>query len=126
MIGTSDQSCWLAEACKILVWGVSGDRKPTVGVTVGTTVSLLPITKCEKFASCLRNQGLGTFYPHRPKDSICKPIPITRYRLGLVAGQATVMYVSTHQTNLPTNRELDPLVLVPRVSPSSLTTRVCL
>ena len=22
--GTSDQSCWLAEACKILVWGVFG------------------------------------------------------------------------------------------------------
>ena len=32
-----------AEACKIPVWGVSersGDRKPTVSVTVGTTVSL--------------------------------------------------------------------------------------
>ena len=25
VIGTSDQSCWLAEACKILVWGVSGE-----------------------------------------------------------------------------------------------------
>ena len=24
MIGTRDQSCWLAEPCKILVWGVSG------------------------------------------------------------------------------------------------------
>ena len=24
IIGTSDQPCWLAEACKIPVWGVSG------------------------------------------------------------------------------------------------------
>ena len=47
MVGTSDQSCWLAEACKIpvwgvsgAVWGVSGDRKPSVYVTVDTTVTL--------------------------------------------------------------------------------------
>ena len=35
IIGTSDQPCWLAEACKIPVWGMSG----AVSVTVGTTIS---------------------------------------------------------------------------------------
>lgn len=32
MIGTSDRPSWLAESCKILVWGVSGAVRETVSL----------------------------------------------------------------------------------------------
>jgi len=45
MIGTSDRLCWLAEPCKIPSGGClerSGDRKFTVCLAVGTTVTFFP------------------------------------------------------------------------------------
>ena len=60
MVGTSDQSCWPAEACKIPVWGVSGEALSLRDRRYDR--NFIPNAKCKKFATNLKPTFLHDVY----------------------------------------------------------------